>query len=259
MSLKAEKFVARESLRKITMREQYYVRGHIPERFVEVDAARLLLIIAKFAKTSSEEHYKNIKCRPTHNFVAYFTPEYYLHKLDFLLRYPHYFIYELTELFRMGIILEQKREELLNIARKVISTNEPELMTQHFRKFWYGAYERLDDVEAWWHSRELIYTGLEPRGQSRPWKYYFITTNGLAVANRMITEVLHAKWYADRISLLYTYFGNMSPTKIKELQYKHEAYNQAQLHEHIPDLSLEEIENHFTTVFGEKLRIEIGA
>lgn len=32
------------------MPEQYYVGNMIPERFVEVDAARLLLIIARFAR-----------------------------------------------------------------------------------------------------------------------------------------------------------------------------------------------------------------
>ncbi len=237
------------------MPEQYYVGNMIPERFVEVDAARLLLIIARFAR-QPETVPSSLQCRPSREFVGYFAPEYYLHKLDFLLRYPRYFVYELTELFRMDILRKQQRDQLLDVVRTVVLTNEPELMTQHFRKFWRGAYERLDDVEAWWYSRELVYTTLEPRGQSRPWKYYFITTRGREEAMRLVAEVPHARWYADRIALLYTYFGTISPAGIKKLQYAHAAYREAQLNEHIPDLSLEEIESHFVDVFGEQLVLE---
>ena len=240
------------------MKDQYYVGGVIPERFVEVDAARLLLIIARFAR-DPEELPVHLRCRPSYPFVGYFTPEYYLHKLDFLLRYPRYFIYELTELFRLGLIADQQRDELLTIIRSIERLQEPELMTQQFRKFWRGAYERLDDVEAWWHARQLIYTGFEPRGNARPWKYYFITAHGMAEADRLVTEVPHAQWYANRIALLYRYFGGLSAATIKDLQYSHEAYRQAQIDEFIPDLSSEEIEDHFARVFGEPLALEVGA
>jgi len=240
------------------MKDQYYVGGVIPERFVEVDAARLLLIIARFAR-EPEELAAHVHCRPLYPFVGYFAPEYYLHKLDFLLRYPRYFIYELTELFRLGLIADQQRGELLTIIRSIERLQEPELMTQHFRKFWRGAYERLDDVEAWWHARQLIYIGFEPRGNARPWKYYFISTHGMAEADRLVEEVSHARWYADRIALLYRYFGGLSAAAIKNLQYSHEAYRQAQIDEFIPDLSSEEIEGHFAHVFGEPLAVEVGA
>jgi hypothetical protein len=240
------------------MKDQYYVGRVIPERFVEVDAARLLLIIAGFAR-GSEELPAYLRCLPLYPFVGYFTPEYYLHKLDFLLRYPRYFIYELTELFRLGVIADQQRDELLTIIRLIEHLQEPELMTQYFRKFWRGAYERLDDVEAWWHARQLIYIGFEPRGNARPQKYYFITAHGMAEADRLVAEVPHARWYADRIALLYQYFGYLSAAAIKDLQYSHAAYRQVQIDEFIPDLAPEEIEDHFAHVFGEQLALEVGA
>jgi DNA-binding PadR family transcriptional regulator len=240
------------------MKDQYYVGGVIPERFVEVDAARLLLIIARFARRS-EEPTAHLRCLPLYPFVRYFTPEYYLHKLDFLLRYPRYFIYELTELFRLSLIADQQRDELLTIIRSIEQLQEPELLTQHFRKFWRGAYERLDDVESWWHARQLIYTCFEPRGNARPQKYYFITDRGMAEADRLVAEVAHARWYADRIALLYQYFGGLSAAAIKDLQYSHVVYRQAQIDEFIPDLAPEEIEEHFARVFGEQLALEVGA
>jgi hypothetical protein len=240
------------------MPEHYDVARRVPERFVEVDAARLLLIITRFAQQVSTPP-SHLHCSPSHAFVGYFAAEYYLQKLDFLLRYPRYFVYELTELFRLGMIPQQHRNELLLVARGIINTNEPELRTHQFRKFWRGAYERLDDVEAWWYARELVYTGFEPRGQARPWKYYFVTARGCNEATRLVTEVPDMQWYADRIALLHTYFGQISPLTIKKLQYAHPAYQDAQLNEYIPDLSTQEIEDHFVEVFEEPIVLEVGA
>ena len=157
------------------------------------------------------------------------------------------------------MIPQQQRNELLLVMRSIIDTNEPELRTHQFRKFWRGAYERLDDVEAWWYARELIYTGFEPKGQARPWKYYFVTAHGYEEAARLLSDVSDMQWYADRIDLLHTYFGQLSALQIKDLQYTHTAYKDAQLNEHIPDLSTQEIEDHFVEVFGEPVILEVSA
>lgn len=237
------------------MPDHYYVARRIPERFVEVDAARLLLILTQFAQQATP----TLHCRPSHAFVGYFAAEYYLQKLDFLLRYPRYFVYELADLFRQGIIPPHQRNDLLRVVREVIDTNEPEVRTQQIRRFWRGAYERLDDVEAWWYARELVYTEFEPRGQARPWKYYFVTAHGYHEAARLVTDVPDMQWYAHRITLIHAYFGQLSAVQIKKLQYQHPAYQDAQLNEHIPDLSPQEIEDHFAKVFGEPMILEVNA
>ncbi|MBA2679164.1 MAG: hypothetical protein H0U76_12300 [Ktedonobacteraceae bacterium] len=239
------------------MYRQKYVLGNTPERFVEVDSARLLLILVQFAIPKADfPTDKNVQ--PKYDYQSFFTPEYYLQKLDFLLRYPRYFAYELAELYRLHIITETEREEVLSIIKQIIHINEPEIMTQQFRRFWRGAYERLDNVEAWWHSRELVYTGFEPRGDARPWKYYFITAKGHDEAQRLIQEIPVTIWYRDRISLLHNYFGRLTPSQLKNLQYTHESYRNAQLGEYIPDLTSQEIENNFVQVFGEKIELEVS-
>jgi hypothetical protein len=238
--------------------EQIYVAAAIPERFVEVDAARLLLIISQFARHSTNSH-PQLKCAPSKPYIGYFTPEYYLHKLDFLLRYPSYFVYELTELYRLGLISEDRRSEVIAVVNEIISKNEPQLKTTLYRRFWRGAYERLDDVESWWYARELVYTSLEPRGEARPWKYYFLTQLGQDTAKRLVSDVAHARWYADRIQLLHRYFGELSAADIKELQYSHPEYRQAQLDEYIPDLALRDIAEQYERVFGDHLQMEISA
>ena len=64
------------------MPEHYYVARRVPERFVEVDAARLLLIITRFAKQASTLP-SQLHCCPSHAFVGYFVAEYYLQNSTF--------------------------------------------------------------------------------------------------------------------------------------------------------------------------------
>src|SRR3954466_13440130 len=137
-----------------------YVHGLKPEGFLEVDAARLLLVLARFARPAGERTYP-AGCAPADPFVAHFASEYYLQKLDFLLRYPAYFIYELTELFKSGDPAASDRGVILATIGQIHRDREPELQTIPFRKFWYGAYERLDDVEAWWWARQLVFVKFE--------------------------------------------------------------------------------------------------
>lgn len=237
------------------MSTQRFLLDSIPERFVEVDAARLLLILVRFAHVP-DAAIEGLRCFLVHEIVSYFTPKYYLQKLDFLLRYPGYFAYELTELYRLGRIEHADRNDTTALVRSILSNNEPELLTTPFRKFWRGAYERLDEVEAWWYGRQLIYTGLESRKNARPQKYYFLTHLAISEAERLVSEVPHGRWYADRISLIYRFFGSLTPVEMMGLQYCHAGYRQAQIDGLIPDLSFPEIAAQFATVFGEPLGID---
>lgn len=231
-----------------------------PFRYIEVDAARLLLILNQFALLI-DSTVRELKCYPKHCIIRYFTPEYKLQKLDFLVRYPTYFAYELIELCRLGVTSSISHREVMKIVRSILAEEEPDLRTNLYQKYLRGAYERLDAVEAWWHSRELVYRGLERRGAlgsaSRPQKYYFLTRKGEEVAKSLIANVKHAQWYDARISLLHKTFGNLSATDLKALQYSHKPYREAQLNEEIPDLPLEELIANFERVFNEPLGLDI--
>lgn len=230
--------------------------GAIPERFVEVDAARLLLILMRFGEPIDAD-VRRLPCFPSYEVVRHFTPEYYLQKLDFLLRYPGYLAYELTELHRLGVDTAPNRHEMMELVRSVLRDREPERLTVPFRKFWRGAYERLDDVEAWWYARQLVYTVLEPKGSARPQKHYFLTALAEVEAQRLVAAVEQARWYAQRMDTIYRFFGGLSAARIKELQYSHEPYRQAQLNEIIPDLPPKEIVQNFARVFGEPLGVDL--
>ena len=233
-----------------------FISGRIPYRFVPVDAARLLLILARFA-WDVDDAARSLRCFPTRPITRHFSPEYYLQKLDFLVRYPGYFAYELAAMHRAGEPEASNREEMASLVRKVVTDREPEMLTLPFERFWRGAYERLDDVESWWYSRELVFTGHETRGEARPQKHYFITEIGLTQANRLIAEVPQARWYADRIALIHRFFGRFTPAEVKNLQYRHAAYRDAQLREAIPDLTTEQIRDAFADAFGEPLEADL--
>lgn len=229
-----------------------FIHGTRPEGFVEVDAARLLLILARFARPADEKTFP-ASCVPARPFAAHFASEYYLQKLDFLLRYPAYFIHELTELYQAGDPAASDRDLITATIRQIDSDHEPELQTIPFRKFWRGAYERLDDVEGWWWARGLVFTGSELRNNGAPWKHYFLTQTGKDVAGRLVRNVPHASWYANRIGQIHRFMGHLTATQIKARQYRHARYREANLNQFIPDLTAEEIAENFRQVFGETL------
>jgi hypothetical protein len=234
-----------------------FVHGTRPQGWVEVDAARLLLILERFGRRP-HANTRRLPCLPAEPFDRHFASEYYLQKLDFLLRYPAYFVYELTELHYAGDEAAADAEEIKATIRRILADDEPELQTIPFRKFWRGAYERLDNVEAWWLARRLVYTKFEQRGHAAPWKHYFLTEQGIAVANKLRVNLDHAAWYAERIGEIHRYMGHLSAADIKARQYRHDRYRFAQINELIPDLTVGEIRQNFEDVFGEPLEVPIG-
>lgn len=232
--------------------------GDERERSVEVDAARLLLILYHFA-TEPNDIIRALRCWPARPVSRHFTPEYYLQKLDFLVRYPSYLAYELIELHALGVPAAADGAAVRTVIRQLVGDREPEYRTMPFRKFWRGAYESIDLVEAWWYSRELVYTGTEQRGGAatpgRPQKHYFLSPLGVAEAERLVAQVEHARWYDERIRLLLRFYGGLTAAAVKALQYSHAPYRAAQLNEHIPDLAPEDVQANFCRVFGATLEL----
>jgi hypothetical protein len=123
----------------------------------------LLLVLDRFALAPNDET-RALSCAARFTFDRHFASGYYLQKLDFFLRYPRYFAFELIELHAAGDGPAGDRTVAIEMIRRVLSEREPELHTEPFLRFWRGAYERLD-VEAWWFSRRLVFVGREVRSR----------------------------------------------------------------------------------------------
>ena len=225
-------------------------------RPLEVDVARLLLILDRFA-WEPDDSVRQLRCWPDHEISRVFTPEYFLQKLDFLVRYPAYLAYEMADLHRTGVPSAAEGEAVKRDIRLVLAEGEPEMRTLPFRRFLRGAYESLDSVKNWWHSRRLVFIRSEPRGAAsspgRPQTYFFLTPRGEEVAEGLVREVEHARWYADRIRLIHRYYGALPASEVVRLQYSHAEYRDAQLNQFIPDLTLDQIRSNFTRTFNEEL------
>jgi hypothetical protein len=229
-----------------------YVRDDVSERFVEVDAARLLLIADAFA-TDIATAPPGLLATIRDPITRHFTPEYLLQKLDFLMRYPRHLAYELVELHRLGIAAAADVEQVMTDIRLVVRRDEPDLRTDLYRKFWRGAYERLDNVESWWLSRRLVFVRAERRGDAPPQKHYFLTAGAAEVVASLRASVPHARWYADRATLLHRYFSGLSAAAIKDLQYDLPGYREAQLGAPIPDVPDDVVCDAFRRTLGQEL------
>lgn len=230
--------------------------GAVRDRFVEVDAARLLFVVHRFSKDALASQ-QELTSKIREPVVRHFTPEYLLQKLDFLLRYPRHLAYELLELHRLGIVAASKVEELTSDIDGVLAGGEPDLRTDLYRKFWHGAYERLDHVESWWLSRRLVYVRGERRGQAPPQKHYFLTAAVEPVVDRLCSEVPHAIWYRDRVAVLHRYFGDLTAAKIKDLQYQLPGYREAQLGSAIPDVPNDVLRRMYRDTLGHDMKVQL--
>jgi hypothetical protein len=236
---------------------QQFVRGVQPHGFVEVDAARLLLVLDRFA-TAPDDEVRVLRCAARFVYERHFASEYYLQKLDFFLRYPRYFAFELIELHAAGDGPASNKAEAMGAVRAALSAGAPDLDTEPFFRFWRGAYERLDHVEPWWYSRSLVFTGREVRGDGPRWKHYFLTSKGIEIAGLLRAGVDQAAVYAARIEQIHHFMGHLRATQIKDRQYRHQPYREANLNQLIPDLSDRDIEENFQQVFGEPLGVDLG-
>jgi len=236
---------------------QQFVGGLRPQGFVEVDAARLLLVLDRFARDPDNE-VQSLRCAARFTFARHFASEYYLQKLDFLLRYPRYFAFELIELHAAQDGPAADRDEAIAVIRTVLSAGAAELDTEPFIRFWRGAYERIDEVEAWWYSRALVFMAREVRGNGPRWKHYFLTTQGIEIAAALRTKVEQAAVYDRRIEQIHRFMGHLRPTEIRDRQYRHTPYREAHLNQLIPDLSDRDVEENFQQVFSEPLGVTLG-
>jgi hypothetical protein len=231
-------------------------------RRVIVDAARLLLILNRFAWEPTEA-VRKLTIYPSHPVSRVFSPEYYLQKLDFLVRNPAYLAYELVELHRLhqdlNLVAAADGAAIKKAVHDLMVAREPEVRTDLYRRFLRGAYEPLDRVQAWWQARNLVFVGYERRGQigseARPQKHYFLSPLGEEQAHILIDKVEHARWYDERILLIHRFFSELSPSQVKGLQYSHPEYRAAQYQEMIPSLPIKDITGIYEQVFGETLDI----
>jgi hypothetical protein len=143
-----------------------------------------------------------------------------LQALDFWLRNPDYLADELlNEYERTG------DPTVLETARTILDTREPEIRRLPMTKYRFGAYEPLDDVLA-----PLVTYGLVAHaataGQTRVREHdYWFMEAGEEFAQRLLDAAPEVfAWYVERAELIALVAGTDGGGRLKERQYRQEEY-----------------------------------
>lgn len=143
-----------------------------------------------------------------------------LQALDFWLRNPDYLADELiNEYERTG------DETLVDEARRILDSREPEVRRLPMTKYLRGAYEPLDDVLA-----PLVTYGLVEHsataGQTRVREHdYWFMPPGEEFAQALLEAAPEAfGWYRDRAQLIARVAGSDGGGRLKERQYEQDEY-----------------------------------
>ncbi|MFS0723676.1 hypothetical protein [Paenibacillus sp. 1P07SE] len=206
------------------------------------DRIRIFFIIYFFGEDYQDSRRQNC-CKVLHSEVK-------IQKIDFLLRNPDYLAYELLELLKLGIV---DKTEIRDVIKKIFVENEPEVRRLEMEKFFFGAYEDIDQVIAFLISCGFIeYTSERDISLRVIKKSYYVTKEAdeKMIENLKSLEVLN--WYVKRCELIKRYFGDYSGSSLKALQYQIDEYRNTSYREHISDIQ-ELVKNQFFEEFGENL------
>lgn len=180
-----------------------------------------------------------------------FKSEVKIQKIDFLIRYPCYFCYEL-----LAMHVEKNtpdKEQTKKIIKEIFQNGEPELKTDEMRRFFYGAYEELDEIISFLTSVNLVvFKHKKSAGLLNIQKEYYLTRFGVEKIEQGLRAVFAAQWYFHRCELILEYFGDLSGSQLKTRQYAIEEYKDTPLNSYIADIE-EYVRNQYTAIFGEIL------
>lgn len=180
-----------------------------------------------------------------------FRSEVRIQKIDFLLRYPSYFCYELLRLHEESNTPDGSTTR--TIIKQVFTNEEPDIRTDHMRRFFYGAYEELDSIISFLISVNLVkFKSRQSTGLLAIRKEYYLTHFALDRIEQGLAAVPAAQWYFDRCGLIQHYFGDLSGTQLKDRQYAIDNYQNTPLNSYISDIE-EQVRSRFSVLFQEEL------
>jgi hypothetical protein len=206
------------------------------------DRLRIFLILFYFSDDYiSTEHpeYKKI-----------FKSEVRIQKIDFLIRNPDYLAYELLLIASND---QGKKQEIKQIVKSIYDMAEPQLRRMEMERFFFGAYEDIDDVIGFLKSIGFIgFTSKKSSDLKTIEKQYFVTQHAITKANTGINSLPALEWYAKRCELIKKYFGNLSGSQLKVSQYQIDEYRNTTFKNFIGEIS-ETVKNDYYRMFNERL------
>lgn len=156
-----------------------------------------------------------------------------LQAFDFWMRNPDYLAAELLDLFA-----ETKDNTFFQAAEAILDQEEPDLRRVPMIRYFFGAYERLDDALSLLRSRDLVrITGLKGTNNKVLETDFVLTNVGYETCSAAVSEEPILQWYADRAELVARVAGHLGGSALKQKQYQRTTYAQTKLGGVIPPIS----------------------
>lgn len=206
------------------------------------DRLRIFLILYVFS-----EPYSDIK---NPNFKKIFKSEQRIQKIDFLLRNPDYLAYELLNIANSEFT---KKDGIKVVIKDIFRNKEPILRRLEMERFFFGAYEDIDDVIAFLKGFGFIdFSSKKSLDLKTIEKKYFITEYAIEKFENAINSLSALKWYVDRCNLIKNYFGDLSGSQLRISQYQIPEYRNTSYKEYIGDIQ-ENVKSEYYKLYSETL------
>lgn len=156
-----------------------------------------------------------------------------LQAFDFWMRNPDYLAAELLDLFA-----ETKNKGYYKAALAILDDEEPDLRRVPMIRYFFGAYERLDDALSLLRSRDLVrITGIKGANNKVLETDFVLTKTGYDTCLIAASQEPILQWYADRADLVAKVAGTMGGTALKQKQYQRASYAETKLGGVIPAIT----------------------
>lgn len=203
------------------------------------DRFRILLIIYSFGEQTGDAE-----------FPLVFYSEIKIQAIDFFIRNPDHLALQLLSLAEEGT---KDPAAIKPIVKKIYRDGEPEIRRVEMEKFFYGAFEDIDDIIAFLYSRGLVkYESKLRTNQTVAEKHYYITAKANTIIEKARSSISAAKWYFNRCEIIKVYLGDAKGTELKARQYQVEEYSTTPYKDKIQGVD-EYVYEKFQALYGQKL------
>jgi hypothetical protein len=206
------------------------------------DRLRIYLILSFFSEDYSDPTQPKLK--------KLFRSEVRIQKIDFLIRNPDYLAYELLNIAKANT---SKKDEIKLVIRNIFDSKEPVIRRLEMERFFFGAYEDIDDVIGFLQSIDFIkFTSKKAADLKTIEKHYYLTDYGLTKLQTVLPTLPALDWYLQRCELIKKYFGDMTGTQLKVAQYRVKEYREATYNSYISSIQ-DTVRTEFATFYAEPL------
>jgi hypothetical protein len=170
----------------------------------------------------------------TQHVASIFRGEARLHAFDFWIRNPDYLAAELLDLFEAS-----RDQAYLNAVESIFVNEEPDIRRLPMIRYFFGAFDRLDDSLSLLRSRELIQITGVKNSQKVQETDFLLMEKGEQFCLTCLKEAPLLHWYSERAQLVASIAGDRSGSALKQQQYERASYAETAIGGIIPSIAAE--------------------